>query len=415
MPPSPTQPTLTTTTDAAEALAPEASGGRLPLAPLLALSMAAFITLLTEALPAGVLPEMARDLSVGEPAMGQAVTVYAIATGLAAIPLAKATAAWRRKRLLLSVGVFAVANTVTAISSNYPLTLAFRVLAGIAAAAVWAELVGYARRLAPPHLQGRAIAITLAGIPLALSLGIPLGTLLGGLIGWRPTFALVTLVALLLLGWTGVVVPDAPGQRPGSSQPVWKALRLPGVAAVLLVTAAYVLAHTILYTSIAAFLDVRGLSDSRESVLLVFGLASMAAVLVTGALVDRRLRVLTVTAMALFIAASVVLITSTGSLFAVYAAMVLWGLGWGGVATLLQTAVTDAGGGRGQALFVTVCNSSLAGGGAIGGVLLGNFCPASFPWTTLALLALALAVVIAARAHAFPTGRTAGPSPLTGG
>ncbi|WP_407841227.1 MFS transporter [Streptomyces sp. DSM 116496] len=135
--------------------------------------------------------------------------------------MSKATASWRRKRLLLSaVGVFAVANAVTTTSSTYPLTLLFRVLASIAAAAIWTELVGYARRLAPPHLQGRAIAVILAGIPLALSLGIPLGTFLGGLIGWRPTFALVTLVALVLVGWIAVVVPDAPGQRPGNRRPV---------------------------------------------------------------------------------------------------------------------------------------------------------------------------------------------------
>ncbi|MCM1973703.1 MFS transporter [Streptomyces sp. G1] len=422
MPTSPTPPPLTTTTraidtaDPAEAVAPEARGGKLPLAPLLALSTAAFITLLTEALPAGVLPEMARDLSVGEPAMGQAITVYAIATGLAAVPLSKATAPRRRRRLLLSaVGAFAVANTVTAMSSDYPLTLVFRVLAGVAAAAIWTELVGCARRLAPPHLQGRAIAVTLAGIPLALSLGIPLGTFLGGLIGWRPTFALVTLAALVLMGWIAVAVPDAPGQRPGNGQPVLKALRLRGVAAVLLVTAAYVPAHTILYTYITPFLDARGLGDSREGVLLVFGIASMAAVFVTGALVDRRLRALTITATVLFMTASAVLITSAGSSLAVYGATALWGLGWGGVATLLQTAVTDAGGDRGQALFVTVCNSSIAGGGAIGGVLLGNFGPASFPWTGLALLTVALAVVITARAHAFPTGRTPSPSAPTGG
>ena len=58
--------------------------------PLLALSMAAFITLVTEGLPAGVLPEMASDFSVSESAIGQAVTIYAIATGLSTIPLARA-------------------------------------------------------------------------------------------------------------------------------------------------------------------------------------------------------------------------------------------------------------------------------------------------------------------------------------
>ncbi|MFE4633970.1 MFS transporter [Streptomyces sp. NPDC056773] len=379
---------------------------RLPLSPLLALAMAGFLTLLTEALPAGVLPEMARDLSAGEPAMGQALTVYAIATGLAAIPLAKATAAWPRRRLLLTaVAAFAVANTVTALSASYPLTLGFRLLAGIAAAAVWAELVGYARRLAPPQLQGRAIAIALAGIPLALSLGIPVGSLLGGLIGWRPTFALVTLVALALLGWIRVSVPDAPGQRPEHRRPVLQALRLPGVAAVLAVTAAYVLAHNILYTYIAAFLDAHAMGGARETVLLTFGAASMVSVLVTGALVDRRLRALTIAGAVSFIAASGLLAIAARSPVAVYAATVLWGLGWGGVATLLQTAVTDAGGDRGQALFVTTCNSSIAAGGALGGVLLGALGPGSFPWTVLALLVPVLAIVTAARTHAFPGRR----------
>ncbi|NEB79097.1 MFS transporter [Streptomyces sp. SID14478] len=392
-------------------VAPAATAGRpkLPLSPLLALSMAAFLTLLTEALPAGVLPEMAHDLAVGEPAMGQALTVYAIATGLAAIPLAKATATWHRKRLLLTaVAAFALANTVTALSASYPLTLVFRLFAGIAAAAVWAELVGYARRLAPPRLQGRAIAIALAGIPLALSLGIPLGTFLGHLVGWRPTFALITLIALALLGWIKVSVPDAPGQNPGHRRPVLQALRLPGVSAILGVTVAYVLAHNILYTYIATFLDAHAMSSARETVLLVFGAASMVSVFLTGALVDRRLRTLTIVGAVLFLAACGLLAVLPTSLFAVYAATVLWGLGWGGVATLLQTAVTDAGGDRGQALFVATCNSSIAGGGALGGVLLGTLGPDAFPWTGLALLAPVLLIVLAARTHAFPAQRPTG-------
>lgn len=148
--------------------------------------------------------------------------------------------------------------------------------------------------------------------------------------------------------------------------------------------------------------------------LLVFGLASMVSVLITGVLVDRRPRTLTVPSTLLFIAASVVLTVPAGSLLAVCVAMVLWGLGWGGVATLLQTAVTDAGGDRGQALFVAVCNSSIAGGGAFGGLLLGAFGPTSFPWTALALLVPVLAVVITARAHAFPPRRPLQSSPPTG-
>ncbi len=362
--------------------------------------------ILTEALPAGVLPEMAHDLSVSEPAMGQALTVYAIATGVAAIPLLVTTAAWRRKKLLLlAVTVFAVANLVTALSSDYPLTMAFRLLAGIAAAAVWAELVGYARRLAPPHLQGRAVAITMAGVPLALSLGIPLGTFLGGLFGWRMTFGLVTLISVALLGWVMASVPDAPGQPPGAREPILKALSLPGVPAVLFVVAAYVLAHNILYTYIAAFLDAYDMGGSRDGVLLVFGVAAVVSIWITGALVDRKLRRLTIVSSALFLVAAVLLAVLADNTVVVYGAMVLWGLGWGGVTTLLQTAVNDAGGDRGQALLVTTWNSFMAGGGAVGGVLLDGLGPKSFAWSVLALMAPVLAVVVLARRHAFPARR----------
>ncbi len=383
-----------------------ADNRKLPWSPLLALATAAFMGILTEALPAGVLPEMARDLSVSESAMGQALTIYAIATGLSAIPMAIATAALNRKHLLLiSVAAFAVANTVTAISSNYPLTMVFRAIAGVAAAVVWAELVGYARRLAPPHLQGRAIAITMAGIPLALSLGIPVGTFLGGLFGWRLTFGLVTVVSVGLVVWILASVPAYPGQRPGSREPIFQALRLPGVAAVLFVVAAYVLAHNILYTYIATFLDEYDMGGSRDVVLLVFGIASMGSIWVTGALVDRKLRTLTIASTALFIVAAVLLALLADNQVVVYVAMVLWGFGWGGVATLLQTAVTDAGGDRGQALLVTTWNSFMAGGGAAGGILLGALGPASFPWSVLVLLVPVLAVVVAARSHGFPGKR----------
>ncbi len=41
-----------------------AAGNRLPVAGLLALAMASFITVLTEALPAGLLPQMSAPISV---------------------------------------------------------------------------------------------------------------------------------------------------------------------------------------------------------------------------------------------------------------------------------------------------------------------------------------------------------------
>jgi predicted MFS family arabinose efflux permease len=376
---------------------------------LFALTTAAFVTVLTEALPAGVLPGMSAGLGVGESAAGQAVTIYALGTALTAIPLASATATWSRKRLLLAgVGGFAVANTVTALSGDYALTMVARFAAGVAAGVVWALLAGYARRLAPAGREGAAIAVVMAGIPLALSLGIPAGTFLGGVLGWRSAFGVMSVIAVVLLAWIAAGVPGQPGRAAGRV-PVLRTLTVPGVAPVLVVTLVFVLAHTVLYTYVATFLGHVGLGGSVDVVLLVFGVASMAGIGIVGARIDRALRVLTVLSTILVAIAATLLATFAGSPVLIYLAVALWGLGWGGVPTLLQTAAGNAGGeaaDNAQAVLVTLWNAAMAAGGVAGGVLLDAAGPAVFPWTLLALLVPVLAVVLGARRHGFPRTRT---------
>ncbi|MEU4327456.1 MFS transporter [Nonomuraea dietziae] len=384
--------------------------GKLPMAALLALATAVFVTSLTETLPAGVLPAMSADLGVSESAMGQSVTIYAIGTALTAIPLTAATAGWRRKRLLLTaMAAFAVANTVTAVSANFPVTMVARFVAGVAAGLAWALLAGYARRMAPVHLQGKAIAIAMAGIPVALSLGVPAGTFLGQALGWQVAFLIMTVLTVVLLLWITAAVPDYPGQPRGGRTPMLRTLRVPGVAPVLFVTLVFVLAHTILYTYIATFLDRLGMGGSTDLVLLVFGAASLVSIWIVAAHINRRLRALTIASTVLVAAAAAVLAVLAGSPALVYVAVTLWGLGWGGAPTLLQTAVGDAGGeaaDAAQAMLVTLWNAAMAGGGVVGGVLLGLLGATSFPWSVLALLAPVLVVVLAARTHGFPGGRS---------
>ncbi|WP_367137056.1 MFS transporter [Saccharothrix sp. HUAS TT1] len=379
--------------------------GELPLRPLLPLATAAFTTVLTEALPAGVLPGMSAGLGVGEAATGQLVTVYALGTVAAAIPLSAVTSTWRRKRLLLAgVAGFAVANTVTAVSASFPLTLVARLVAGVAAGLVWALLAGYARRVAPAHLRGKAVAVVMAGIPVALSLGVPAGAFLGDALGWRASFWAMTAVAVVLVGWVAAAVPDQPGQPRGGRVPVARTLAAPGLVAVMAVTLAFVLAHTVLYTYIAAYLAHLGLAGEVDVALLVFGVASVVGIGVVGVLVDRRLRLLVIAATALVAVAALALV---GTPFT-YLAMALWGLGFGGVPTLLTTAAGDAGGeaaDTAQALLVTLWNAAMAGGGVAGGLLLGGFGPAALSWSALVLLAPALVVVLAARVHGFPAVR----------
>nr|CEL16965.1 Major facilitator family transporter [Kibdelosporangium sp. MJ126-NF4]CTQ91806.1 Major facilitator family transporter [Kibdelosporangium sp. MJ126-NF4] len=282
---------------------------KLPLRALIALTTAAFITIVTEALPAGLLTGMSADLAVSESAMGQSVTVYAIATALAAIPLHLLTAHWRRKPLLLTAIIgFAVANTVTVFSSSYALTMVGRFVAGVAAGIVWSLIAGYARRLAPEGQQGKAMAIVMAGIPIALSLGVPAGTFLGGLVGWRVTFATVSGIAAVLIVWIAAMVPDHPGHQGGERVSFRRTLAIPGVAPTLFVVVAFVLAHNVLYTYIAPFLNYAG--GDVDLVLLLLGAASMAGIWIVGVHIDRRPRLLLIASTVLVAVAAV---GSTGS------------------------------------------------------------------------------------------------------
>jgi predicted MFS family arabinose efflux permease len=396
---------------------------RLPLGALLALATAVFITSLTETLPAGVLTSMSADLGVGASAMGQSVTIYAVGTALTAIPLSAATARWRRRRLLLTaVAAFAAANTVTAASSSYPLTMGARFVAGVAAGIAWSLLAGYARRLAPPDVEGRAIAVVMAGIPVALSLGVPAGTFLGRILGWRTAFSVMTLLALVLVGWILAAVPDHPGQGRGTRTPTFRALAMPGVVPVLFATLIFVLAHTILYAYVAPLLDHFGMGPDTDLVLLVFGAASLVSIWLVGVHIDRRLRGLMMISTLLVAVGAVLLVAP---FHPVYPAAALWGLGWGGVPTLLQTAAGRAGGDAAdtvQTMLVTLWNAAMAAGGLVGGVLLGTAGPGSLPVSVLVLLVPVAFVVTGARVHGFgrPGDSTAsglsgvvdGPAPL---
>ncbi|MFC8727320.1 MFS transporter [Streptomyces bacillaris] len=402
------------TAPAAPAPDPKRGGGdeeqqKLPLFALLALATAVFITCLTETLPAGLLPAMSEDLRVSQSATGQTVTVYAIGTALTAIPLTAATAGWQRKKLLLTaMAGFALANTVTAVSSVYELTMVARFVAGVAAGLAWALLAGYARRLAPVHLQGKAMAIAMAGIPVALSLGVPAGTFLGDWLGWRVAFLSMTALTVVLLVWIFAGVPDFPGQARGERPKLLRTLTIPGVSPVLFVTLVFVLAHTILYAYIASYLKDLGLEGHTGLILLVFGAASLASIWIVGAQINRRLRGLTVGGALLVAVASLILAVLSDTTALVYVAAVLWGLGWGGVPTLLQTAVGDAGGesaDAAQAMLVTLWNVAMAGGGIVGGILLDTLGSESFPWAVVLLLLPVLAVVLYARKAGFPAAR----------
>ena len=385
---------------------------RLPVLALLALAMTAFLALLSETLPAGLLPQIARDLGISEVMTGQLVTVYAIGSILTAIPLTALTSSWRRRNvLLLAIIGFLIFNTATALAPNYLVALVARFVTGMAAGLAWGLMAGYARRMVSVEQQGRAMAIAMIGTPLALSLGVPLGTLMGGVLGWRSIFGILSGLAVVLVAWVLLAVPDYPGQKQGERLSIRQVFMTPGVRPILAVIVAWMLAHNILYTYIAPFLAPSGLRPRVDLVLLVYGVGSLAGIWLVSQLIDRWLRPLVLGCIVAFALVMVALGLAMDSAIVIYVSMAIWGITFGGAGTLLQTASADAAGEGmdvAQAMVATIWNVAIAGGGLAGGMLLDGYGAASFPWAMLALLLVALSIAWGARRYSCKPGRRSG-------
>lgn len=395
------------TTSATQSASSTPSSEHLPWAGLLALAMTGFICILTETIPAGLLLQIGDGLGVSEALAGQLVTLYALGSLLAAIPLTTMTRGWRRRPLLLMCILgFLVFNTVTTFSSNYILTLAARFFAGVSAGVLWGMIAGYARRMVPESLKGRAMAVAMVGTPLALALGVPAGTLLGTLVGWRSIFGIMSLLALMLVGWVLWKLPDYPGEAPDKQLPLYKVFVIPGVRPILFVVLAWVLAHNILYTYIAPYLTQAGLTQRVDLVLLIFGITALIGIWFIGILIDRKLRPLLLISLAAFALSSIALGISSSQPVVIYLVVAVWGLTFGGAATLLQTAVAEAAGESAdvaQSMLVTAWNLAIGGGGVMGGILIETFGVRSFPWVLFILLILALLVAWRAKEYGFPS------------
>jgi predicted MFS family arabinose efflux permease len=173
-------------------------------------------------------------------------------------------------------------------SSSYPLTFVARLLAGAMDGTLWAMLVGYAARMVSAERRGRAIAIVLAGITVALCLGIPVAAAVAITLGWRTGFAALATLAVVLVAWVRWKVPNFPGEVAAGRLPLRRVASLPGIPTVLAVTM-LLLGHQAMYTYLAPLAERSGFGHT-SLVLFVFGIATVAGIWIAGSLIDRHLR-----------------------------------------------------------------------------------------------------------------------------
>jgi predicted MFS family arabinose efflux permease len=378
----------------------------LPLRAVLVMALLGFLLIATETMPAGLLPQIARGMGVAEGLAGQFVSFYALGTVVAAIPAVTLTRGMRRKPVFLTAIVgFLAATVVTALSGSLALSLAARFVAGAFSGLLWGMTAGYARRITGPRYAGRALAIASIGTPIGLAVGTPFGSWLGTTLDWRWSFGTLAALALVTALLAAALVPDAPGQEERSRMPLVEIVRIPGVAVILAVIVAWMLGHNVVYTYISSYLRSGGLDVSVDVALVVFGVAALVGIAITGALIDRTLRPLLLGSIAVFAVAGAVFVLGHRSTPAVFVALALWGVSFGGAAAQLQTAIGVASGDNADvanSMLGVAFNAAIFAAGVVGAVIAEHGGGTALPIAMIVLALVAATVALAGRRTAFP-------------
>ncbi|QIJ62695.1 MFS transporter [Streptomyces sp. JB150] len=396
---------MSSTTTRGGRAAPEAV--RRPWAAVLALAAATFAVVTTEMLPVGLLTSLAAGLDVSAGTAGLALTLPGLLAALAA-PLLPVAVRRADRRTVLSalLLLLAAADLLSALAPHIAVLLLARAVVGVCIGGVWAVAAGLGARLVPGPAAGRATALVFSGIAVASVLGVPAGTYLGALAGWRWAFAALTALALAVAALLAVALPPLPAERPVRLGAFPELLRTPAVARGLTAIALLVTGHFAAYTYVRPVLErVPGTGPGLISVLLLgYGLAGIAGTFAGGALAARApRRALPAIAAALGTVVAL-LVPAGGSLPASAALLTLWGLVYGGVSVTAQTWLSAAAPGAREAasaLFAGVFNGAIAFGAFLGGRV------ADGPGATAVLVLGAVPALLAAAAAGYARGAAA--------
>jgi predicted MFS family arabinose efflux permease len=357
-----------------------------------------FTVVTSEMLPVGLLTPIAAALAVSEGTAGQTLTVTGVVAAVSAPLVVPALGRMdRRTALVALMGLLALANLLAAWSPTFAVLIGARVAVGIAMGGVWSVAAGLAVRLVRAGSVGRATATIFSGIAVASVLGVPAGTFLGALAGWRVAFVVVATVSAAVALAMAVLLPRLPAERAAGLSGITALLRNARVVTGLVVVALLVVGHFGAYTYVRPVLEARAIDAPLiGTLLLVYGVAGVVGNFVAGTAAARSVR-RTVLVLAGLLVAAVLLLALAPSAPLAAVALVVWGLGYGGVSVTAQTWMTVAAPDAREtasSLFAGVFNGAIALGAVGGGLVVDGFGPtAVLAWG--AVLVLGALVVMA--------------------
>ena len=371
--------------------------------PLLALFFAAFGIGTGEFVIAGLLPDVSRNLGVSIPEAGYLITLYALGIAIGGPLMALAVRRLeRRTALLLIVGLFTLGQALCALAPGFAVLLLARFLIAFTHGAYFGVAAITATRLAPPERRGSAVALLLAGITVANILGVPAGTAIGNMFGWRATFWAVGALTLVAFGAIAAFVPSAGAEaeaRPDFRSELRVLTRQPVYLSFALIMVA-IIGQFALFSYIAPLLiTVTGIAEANVPwLLLVVGLGSTIGVLIGGRLADWRLMPALIGTIIVQIAAYALLGLFIGSPWIVGALLLVWGGACFAFGAAAQTRILRSAADAPNfvsPLIPTAFNIGIALGATIGSIVLDHGLGyAALPWIGVVVTLLSLLIAL---------------------
>lgn len=342
---------------------------------VVAVTLGIFAIVTTEILPIGLLTPIGADFALTPGRTGWLMTMPGFVAAVAAPVVTVATARLDRRVMLCALMVLlAAAGFLAAAAPVYWLELFARFLVGLTIGGFWSIGAGLAGRLVPERWSVRATAVIFSAVPLGSVLGVPAGTFLGELAGWRTSFAALGLLSLGVLATLYFTVPALPPLQVTRPAVLRQALRPSRNA--LIVTCLIVTAHFATYTYVTPLLRDVVRPELIGLMLLIYGAAGLVGNLIAGTAAARNLTA-TFASCAGLIALATVLMPIVGrSTSGALVLLVVWGLGYGGVPvcsmSMFARAVPEA---REAAtvLFTSSFQAVLSAGALLGGVMVDTW------------------------------------------
>lgn len=349
----------------------------------------------------GTLNEISSSLSVSVATAGQLITAAAVVMCVGAPLLAAAVAGWDRRRLLaLTMLWYAAGHMLAALMPSFAALLPVRMLTVIAPAIFTPQAAACAGLLVPPEQRGRAVTFVFLGWSIASVLGLPIGALVGGHLGWRVAFMVIAALSVASATSIWLTLPNA--IRPAVlSAAAWsRVLRSPVLMGIVCVTALQGTGQFVLSSYFGPILKQNYGADatSLSVVWALFGAFGLIGNMVVSRYIDRVGAGRMVLATTALITLSLLLWPLASSLAWLAVVLVPWGLGCFATNSAQQARLV----GLAPALApgsVALNSSGIytgqAVGAALGGWLLANDADAWMSWVGFGVLVVAVVLSVA--------------------